>query len=219
MLASLTHPNIAALLDGGFAPDGTPYLVMELVEGVPINEWCAAERLPLEARLRLFRVVCDAVQHAHRALVVHRDLKPSNIFVSRSGSVKLLDFGIAKLLDPDAWDVGTLATRAEMRLITPEYGAPEQRQDGPITTATDVYALGVVLYELLTGAPTAGALARARRDVVARHGAERRRAATRVRKRRRAEQRRIRAIRARRRTSPTRASSFDAFAATSIASS
>ena len=151
MLASLTHPNIAALLDGGFAPDRTPYLVMELVEGVPINEWCATQRLPLEARLRLFRVVCDAVQHAHRALVVHRDLKPSNIFVSRSGSVKLLDFGIAKLLDPDAWDVGSLTTRAEMRLITPEYGAPEQRHDGPITTATDVYALGVVLYELLTG--------------------------------------------------------------------
>jgi serine/threonine protein kinase/tetratricopeptide (TPR) repeat protein len=149
VLASLTHPNIAALLDGGFAPDRTPYLVMELVEGVPINEWCATQRLPLEARLRLFRVVCDAVQHAHRALVVHRDLKPSNIFVSRSGSVKLLDFGIAKLLDPDAWDVGSLPTRAEMRLITPEYGAPEQRHDGPITTATDVYALGVVLYELL----------------------------------------------------------------------
>ncbi len=151
VLARLTHPNIAALLDGGFAPDRTPYLVMELVEGVPINEWCATQRLPLGARLRLFRVVCDAVQHAHRALVVHRDLKPSNIFVSRSGNVKLLDFGIAKLLDPDAWDLGSLATRAEMRLITPEYGAPEQRHGGPITTATDVYALGVVLYELLTG--------------------------------------------------------------------
>jgi eukaryotic-like serine/threonine-protein kinase len=151
VLARLTHPNIAALLDGGFAPDRTPYLVMELVEGVPISEWCATRRLPLEARLRLFRVVCDAVQHAHRALVVHRDLKPSNIFVSKSGHVKLLDFGIAKLLDPDAWDVGSTATRAEMRLITPEYAAPEQRHDGQITTATDVYALGVVLYELLTG--------------------------------------------------------------------
>ena len=151
VLARLTHPNIAGLLDGGFAPDGTPYLVMELVDGVPISEWCAAQRLPLEARLRLFRVVCDAVQHAHRALVVHRDLKPSNIFVSRSGMVKLLDFGIAKLLDPGAWDVGSVATRADLRLITPEYAAPEQRRDGHITTATDVYALGVVLYELLTG--------------------------------------------------------------------
>ena len=151
VLARLIHPNIAGLLDGGFAPDGTPYLVMELVDGIPITEWCAAERLSLEARLRLFRVVCDAVQHAHRALVVHRDLKPSNILVSRSGNVKLLDFGIAKLLDPEGWDVESTATRAEMRLITPEYGAPEQRQDGPVTTATDVYALGVVLYELLTG--------------------------------------------------------------------
>ena len=151
LLAQLTHPNIAALLDGGFARDGTPYLVMELVEGSPITEWCAAERLPLEARLRLFRVVCDAVQHAHGALVVHRDLKPSNIFVSRSGTVKLLDFGIAKLLDPDVRDGGTPATRPDMRLITPEYAAPEQRHDRPITTATDVYGLGVVLYELLIG--------------------------------------------------------------------
>ena len=151
VLAHLKHPNIAGLFDGGFAPDGTPYLVMELVDGMPITEWCEAEHLSLEARLRLFRVVCDAVQHAHRALVVHRDLKPSNIFVSRSGSVKLLDFGIAKLLDPEAWHVESTATRAEMRLITPEYSAPEQRQDGPTTTATDVYALGVVLYELLTG--------------------------------------------------------------------
>ena len=152
VLARLIHPNIAGLVDGGFASDGTPYLVMELVDGIPITEWCTTERLPLEGRLRLFRVVCEAVQHAHRALVVHRDLKPSNIFVSRSGNVKLLDFGIAKLLDPVAWDLESTATRAEMRLITPDYGAPEQRQGGPTTTATDVYALGVVLYELLTGA-------------------------------------------------------------------
>ena len=151
VLAHLRHPNIAGLLDGGFASDGTPYLVMELVDGVPINEWCAAERLSLEASLRLFRVVCDAVHHAHRALIVHRDLKPSNIFVSRSGSVKLLDFGIAKLLDPAAWGFGSPVTRAEMQLITPEYAAPEQADGGQITTATDVYALGVVLYELLTG--------------------------------------------------------------------
>jgi eukaryotic-like serine/threonine-protein kinase len=151
VLAHLRHPNIAGLLDGGFASDGTPYLVMELVDGVPINEWCAAERRSLEESLRLFRVVCDAVQHAHRALIVHRDLKPSNIFVSQSGSVKLLDFGIAKLLDPAAWAFGSPVTRAEMQLITPEYAAPEQADGRQITTATDVYALGVVLYELLTG--------------------------------------------------------------------
>ena len=184
VLAHLIHPNIAGLLDGGFAPDGTPYLVMELVDGVPITEWCAAGRLSLDARLRLFRVVCDAVQHAHRALVVHRDLKPANILVSRCGNVKLLDFGIAKLLDPGAWDVESTATRAEMRLITPEYGAPEQRQDGPTTTATDVYALGVVLYELLTGVrPRAVCddrrVAAARRHrFFARHGAKRGRAQT-----------------------------------------
>ncbi len=151
VLAHLRHPHIARLLDGGFAPDGTPFLVMELVEGAPINQWCAGEHLQLEACLRLFRVVCDAVHHAHCALVVHRDLKPSNILVSRSGEVKLLDFGIAKLLDPDAWALGSPVTRTEMRLITPEYAAPEQGQGGPITTATDVYALGIVLYELLTG--------------------------------------------------------------------
>ena len=151
VLARLIHPNIAALLDGGVAPDGTPYLVMELVDGVPVTDWCAAQRLSLDARLRLFRVVCDAVQHAHRALIVHRDLKPSNILVSQSGAVKLLDFGIAKLLDPSAWEIESQATRADMRLLTPEYAAPEQRRDGQITTAADVYALGVVLYELLTG--------------------------------------------------------------------
>ena len=184
VLAHLIHPNIAGLLDGGFAPDGTPYLVMELVDGIPITEWCAAERLSLDARLRLFRVVCDAVQHAHRALVVHRDLKPSNIFVSRSGNVKLLDFGIAKLLDPEAWDVGSTATRAEMRLITPEYGAPEQRQDGPITTATDVYALGVAALRAADGPQAPRALcdrydtAFARRDCISGHGAERGGAAT-----------------------------------------
>jgi serine/threonine protein kinase len=151
VLARLRHPNIAGLLDGGFAPDGTPYLVMELVDGVPITTWCETARLTIEARLRLVRVVCDAVQHAHRALVVHRDLKPANIFVTNSGEVKLLDFGIAKLLDPTAWNLEQPATVAGMRLLTPEYAAPEQRHDGDITAATDVYTLGVVLYELLAG--------------------------------------------------------------------
>ncbi len=151
VLAGLVHPNIARLLDGGVSRDGTPYLVMELVDGVSITEWCETHALALEARLRLFRVVCDAVQHAHRALVVHRDLKPSNIFVTHAGVVKLLDFGIAKLLDPDAWEVEPPSTRAGLRLLTPEYAAPEQREDGRVTTATDVYTLGVVLYEMLTG--------------------------------------------------------------------
>ena len=105
VLASLKHPHIASLLDGGLAPDGTPYLVMELVDGVPITEWCRGHGLSVEARLALFRVVCDAVQHAHQALVVHRDLKPDNILVSRAGDVKLLDFGIAKLLEPEAWGI------------------------------------------------------------------------------------------------------------------
>jgi serine/threonine protein kinase/Tfp pilus assembly protein PilF len=158
VLAQLVHPNIARLLDGGLSGDGMPYLVMELVDGVSITRWCDDNRLPLEARLRLFRVVCDAVQHAHRALVVHRDLKPSNIFVTRAGAVKLLDFGIAKLLDPGAWQIEPLATRAELRVLTPEYAAPEQRlDDGPVTTATDVYTLGVVLFEILTGQRPASA--------------------------------------------------------------
>jgi serine/threonine-protein kinase len=151
VLAHLRHPNIAGLLDGGLAPDGTPYVVLELVDGVPIDEWCATNDLSLQERLRLFRVVCHAVHHAHRALVVHRDLKPSNIFVSRAGDVKLLDFGIAKLLDPEVWALGSSVTRAEIRLVTPAYAAPEQGMGAPITTATDVYGLGVVLYELLTG--------------------------------------------------------------------
>jgi serine/threonine protein kinase/tetratricopeptide (TPR) repeat protein len=157
VLASLKHPSIASLLDGGFASDGTPYLVMELVDGVPITEWCrppvSAEVPPpsLERRLRLFQIVCDAVQHAHRALVVHRDLKPRNIFVTRSGDVKLLDFGIAKLLEPEAWGLPPTETRMELRAFTPDYAAPEQIHGGAITTATDVYALGVVLYEMVTG--------------------------------------------------------------------
>jgi serine/threonine-protein kinase len=152
VLASLKHPNIAGLLDGGFAPDGTPYLVMELVDGVPITDWCSSRLLSLEGRLDLFRVVCDAVQHAHGALVVHRDLKPTNILVTKTGDVKLLDFGIAKLLDPEAWGMDASQTRTEMRVLTPAYSAPEQREGGPITTATDVYALGVLLYELVAGA-------------------------------------------------------------------
>lgn len=152
LLASLTHPHIARLLDGGLASDGTPYLVMELVDGVPITRWVAEQRPSFEARLRLLRDVCAAVQHAHRALVVHRDLKPSNILVTGEGGVKLLDFGIAKLLEPAALGLDRTDTRVELRALTPAYAAPEQIAGGPVTTATDVYALGIVLHELMTGA-------------------------------------------------------------------
>ncbi|MFQ5571675.1 MAG: tetratricopeptide repeat protein [Rhodothermales bacterium] len=151
ILARLIHPHVARLLDGGVADDGRPYLVMEYVEGVPLTTFCDANRLSIEERLRLFGKVCTAVQFAHRNLVVHRDLKPSNILVTGDGQVKLLDFGIAKLLDPEATAVSVALTRADLRLMTPEYAAPEQVRGEAVTTATDVYALGVLLYELLTG--------------------------------------------------------------------
>jgi serine/threonine-protein kinase len=148
ILAQLSHPSLARLLDGGLAEDGRPYLVMELVEGLPIHEHCRVHRASVEERLRLVAACCDAVAAAHRNLVVHRDLKPSNVLVTAGGEVRLLDFGIAKLLAGDEDGL----TRAEVRALTPSYAAPEQVLGGPITTATDVYALGVVLYELLTGA-------------------------------------------------------------------
>ncbi len=151
ILARLTHPHIARLLDGGMADDGRPYLVMEYVDGVPLTTFCDAHRLSIEERLRLFEKVCGAVQFAHRNLIVHRDLKPSNILVTEEGEVKLLDFGIAKLLDPEATAMSVAMTRADLRLMTPEYAAPEQVRGEAVTTATDVYALGVLLYELLTG--------------------------------------------------------------------
>ncbi|MGD8698784.1 MAG: serine/threonine-protein kinase [Gemmatimonadales bacterium] len=151
ILASLDHPNIARLLDGGLTHDGRPYLVMEYIEGLPIDEYCRKRRLGVEDRLRLFCGVARAVHHAHRNLVVHRDLKPSNIFVTEDGVVKLLDFGIAKILDPSVVGHSGPATRTGVGLMTPEYASPEQITGTPITTATDIYGLGVVLYELLTG--------------------------------------------------------------------
>jgi len=152
VLAQLSHPNIARLFDGGVTDDGRPYLVMELVDGAPITEWCAARGLAVAERLQLFRVVCEAVQHAHGALVVHRDLKPANAFVTDAGDAKLLDFGVAKLLEPAAFGVAPLATREQPAPLTLEYASPEQLFGGAITTATDVYSLGVLLYELVTGA-------------------------------------------------------------------
>jgi len=147
ILARLDHPHIARLLDGGLSADGRPWFAMELVDGEPLPEWCDAQRLDLAARVALFADVCDAVAFAHRNLVVHRDLKPANVFVARAGGVKLLDFGIAKLLDGDAAE----ATRATRPLMTPEYAAPEQFDRGAITTQTDVFQLGVMLHELLGG--------------------------------------------------------------------
>ncbi len=149
LLAGLVHPNIARLLDGGVTEEGRPYFVMELVEGRPITQYCVENRLSVDKILRLFLDVVDAVSYLHRNLVVHRDLKPSNIFVDGNGQVKLLDFGIAKVL-ADVPDAGML-TRTGQQLMTPEYAAPEQLLGKPVTTATDVYALGAVLYELLTG--------------------------------------------------------------------
>jgi serine/threonine protein kinase len=148
ILASLDHPNIARLLDGGTTEDGVPYLVMELIEGVRVDSYCDEHKLSITERLRLFRHVCSAVQYAHQRLVIHRDIKPSNILVTKEGVPKLLDFGIAKILDP-ALGAGAETTMA--RPMTPEYASPEQIRGEPITTASDVYSLGVVLYQLMTG--------------------------------------------------------------------
>src|ERR1051326_5178390 len=149
-LALLNHANIARLLDGGTTPDGRPYLVMEWVEGRPITEYCRTHDLSLRERLQLFLEVGDAVEHAHRNLVVHRDLKPSNIVITAEGRPKLLDFGIAKIFSPEASDEPL--TLAGARMLTPDYASPEQVRGEAVTTATDVYSLGAVLYETLTGA-------------------------------------------------------------------
>jgi serine/threonine protein kinase/uncharacterized protein HemY len=152
ILAVLEHPNIAHLLDGGTLPDGTAYLVMEYVDGVPIDTFCDSHRLGVRARLELFVTVCSAVHYAHQNLIVHRDLKPSNILVTAAGIPKLLDFGIAKLLDERQVGQHTLAvTRDDFRIMTPDHASPEQVRGQLITTASDVYVLGVLLYKLLAG--------------------------------------------------------------------
>ncbi|MBN6150541.1 serine/threonine protein kinase [Xanthomonas sp. AmX2] len=148
ILARLEHPNLARLLDAGIAADGQPYLALAYVEGEPLTDYCQRLRLPVSARLQLFLQVCKVVSHAHANLIVHRDLKPSNILVNADGEVRLLDFGIAKLLDADA--DAEAHPRTEVRAFTLHYAAPEQVRGEPISTLTDVYSLGVVLYELLT---------------------------------------------------------------------
>lgn len=150
ILARLEHPYIGRLLDGGTTDAGVPYLVMEYVEGMPIDSFCNQQQLTINQRLRLFVKVCRAVQYAHQKLIVHRDLKPSNILITAEGEPKLLDFGIAKMLDPDDNQISGGLTRDGSRMFTPFYSSPEQIRGEPVSTASDVYSLGVILYELLT---------------------------------------------------------------------
>ncbi len=153
ILAGLDHPAIAKMLDGGTTEAGLPYFVMDYIEGVPIDEYCDRNRLALRERLDLFLVVCSAIQYAHQNLIVHRDIKPSNILVTAEGQVKLLDFGIAKLLRADLMALEMEHTATSVRPMTPRYASPEQVQGKLVTTSSDVYSLGVLLYELLTGHP------------------------------------------------------------------
>jgi serine/threonine-protein kinase len=150
-LANLQHPNIARLLDGGSTEDGFSYLVMEFIDGNPITDYCDSKELTIRERLELFRTVCSAVQYAHQSLVVHRDIKPANILVNKQGRPKLLDFGIAKLLDEDIGEAGNELTKAGIWHFTPEYASPEQMKSESITTTSDIYSLGVLLYQLLSG--------------------------------------------------------------------
>ncbi len=146
--AALVHPNIATLLDAGTTAEGVPYLVMEYVEGLRIDKFCAENNLNLNERLKLFSKVCEAVSFAHRSLVIHRDIKPSNIIVTKKGEPKLLDFGISKLIGNDG---NITKTITKLGAMTPEYASPEQIKGESVTTATDIYSLGVVLFKILTG--------------------------------------------------------------------
>lgn len=151
ILAHLEHPSIARLIDGGVTEEGLPYLIMEYIDGEPVTDYCDVHQLTIEERLGLFRKICSAVQYAHQNLIVHRDLKPGNILVNESGEPKLLDFGIAKLLNAEAGQSAPALTWTGERLFTPEFASPEQTRGQPVTTASDVYSLGVLLYILLTG--------------------------------------------------------------------
>jgi eukaryotic-like serine/threonine-protein kinase len=166
ILARLTHPNIARLIDAGVSKTGQPYLVLEHVDGRHIDRFCDEERLSVDARIRLFLDVQAAVAHAHANLIVHRDLKPSNVLVTATGQVKLLDFGIAKLIEDDAQPPATMLTPESGSAMTPKYAAPEQVAGGAITTGTDVYALGVLLYELVAGHHPAGIAPKSPSDFV-----------------------------------------------------
>src|SRR5262249_10933270 len=150
ILANLSHPNIAALMDGGATEEGRPYFVMEFIEGQPLLAYCQAQTVSLSGRLELFRQICAAVHYAHQRKVIHRDIKPRNILVTSDGVPKLLDFGIAKLLMPGIMAEGNLAeTAPAVRLLTPNYASPEQICGQPVSIATDIYLLGLLLYELI----------------------------------------------------------------------
>jgi serine/threonine-protein kinase len=151
ILATLNHPNITRLLDGGSTPSGLPYFVMEYVEGEQFYAFCDKRRLGIDERVRIFQQICDAIEEAHRHKIIHRDLKPSNILVKPGGTPKLLDFGIAKLLDPEIGATAMEPTATHLRMMTPQYASPEQISGEPVTPASDIYSLGVLLYELLTG--------------------------------------------------------------------
>src|SRR5262245_26077144 len=167
ILARLTHQHIGRLIDAGLSATGQPYLVLEHIDGRPIDGYCDEKRLSVDDRIRLFLDVQAAVAHAHASLIVHRDLKPSNVLVTADGTVKLLDFGIAKLLEADsASPAVTKLTHEDDVAMTPKYAAPEQLTGGPITTATDVYALGVVLFELRTGRHPTGVETRTSAELV-----------------------------------------------------
>ena len=167
ILGRLTHPHIAGLLDAGISSDGTPYLILEYVDGVAIDQYCDEHKLDVEARVKLFCDVLGAVAEAHAHLIVHRDIKPSNVLVRKDGQVKLLDFGIAKLLAREGDTApATLLTMEGGGALTPRFAAPEQVTGGTVTTATDVYALGVLLYLLLTGQHPAGASVHSPADLV-----------------------------------------------------
>jgi serine/threonine protein kinase len=166
ILGQLTHPHIAELMDAGVTSNEEPYLVLEYVEGLPIDQYCDKQKLEVTARIRLFLDVVSAVAHAHANLIVHRDIKPSNVLVRNDGQVKLLDFGIAKLLAEDANSPATLLTDEGRAAMTPQFAAPEQVTAGTVTTATDVYALGLLLYILLTGQHPAGSAPRSAAELV-----------------------------------------------------
>ena len=151
ILARLEHPNIARLIDGGTTPAGLPYFVMEYAEGEPLTRYCESRSLPTQQRLEIFLRACSAVHYAHRRMIIHRDLKPGNILVKEDGTPKLLDFGIAKLMDPDTSDNQAETTLAGYRIVTPAYASPEQMRGEPATVRSDIYALGVILFELVTG--------------------------------------------------------------------